>query len=1212
MATAIQLELTVDEKGAVQGIRAFDTSVKGAAGTVHQLNDELNKTSGHADGLKKLANEFTSNEGSIRTMNAEVRSLQGSIFGDTRAASEFLATLPKIGEAMELAFPVFGATALIGVLVMGAEKIHEFYEKWIDVDSAVRKYQQDAMKAAQTELFDRGSMEAQIAMVGDLNAQVDELYRKRKTSESWLTHIGNEIGGSGGPAWATGGDRKFFNAEDAERLGKLQMQQGEQRIHQMDEEHKAQAAALQNEERLAAARVPDYRRDAVKQEYAVRQAAMEREYSARRDTALAGTYNAGVDAYNYGKNAQDQMEHVQVPKNDGMLQEKQAVDAADAQYRADEIERARSNSIEIRHLQEQAEQASLRGIPLFQAQEGAAIEELRDRGIASATAVGAVKAKFHAEEMKRYQEEQTAVARRESEASGAGLTGVAKVRFEGQQRDKDILDNAAAGKYQSLNDAQRDRVSNWEATNAQILAEEQTFTQKLNQLVDEQTGHQLSGFAKIRSEVQRQQDAWRADYEKEYGKPGSAGYQSHTGQLNQGLGAIAAGGAGQTADLGRRNEEETEQIETQARAKLLSAEKQQTAAIEDEYNQRLAKYRDELNQQLISQDDYNRRVVAAGEEMQAELIDQARQAREKIAGELKGLIGAHPLQALEEAGSKFASQAGASLIQRAATHYGVQTGGSRSGSIFDRIAGVSHIPRNPDEHAEMPGARVGGAAGVMTLRTATIYVSSANIVGAGGGGGSRGGAMGSSWSPSGSAGGSSFGAGFSGTSGAGGGYGGGFSDAWSGSGGGPITSAPSAAPAPSAAGGVSGAMSDVGHGFTAARSISSTFSQRGSSTGGGDVSFGGGPITSAPSTSGGVSGGLSDAWAGAGGSGDGGGAGASAAAARTPAPAPSTAGGVGGALHNVGAGLSTARSIGSMITAGRSGAAASDLEPQEVTLTNQIGGGNAPAAAAPSAYSQSMLGGGMTVSNTLGAAGAGIGLFSASKQGGFGGMLGGAMSGAELGMDVGGPIGAGIGAIAGAAIGFFGGGEQARVWWLQNGRPRLATDMDTYEQSGDYTSAYTDMESLKYSAMETLKKMGFTGEKYYHDTVTGEISQAEAKLNREQKAGRSADTFSTAMYNTGIDSVPAMLTPGERVMPTDQNERITRAVESYPALHSAYRDAVQSSPGRGATQGGGNTYQLHVHAIDTKSATDFLMDNADTIRAAHNSAYGIYGGEAGG
>jgi hypothetical protein len=174
------------------------------------------------------------------------------------------------------------------------------------------------------------------------------------------------------------------------------------------------------------------------------------------------------------------------------------------------------------------------------------------------------------------------------------------------------------------------------------------------------------------------------------------------------------------------------------------------------------------------------------------------------------------------------------------------------------------------------------------------------------------------------------------------------------------------------------------------------------------------------------------------------------------------------------------------------------------------------------------------------------------------------------------------------------------VWWLKQGRPRLSNDMDSFQQgSMDYLSAYMDMESLKYSASETLKKMGFVGERYYHDTVTGEITSAEGKLSREQKAGRSASTFSAAQYDVGTDAVPrdgmAMIHENERIIPSDQNERITRAIEGG----SKMAPAAQASD-----------VNLHFHSFDAAGARDLLMQHSATVREALNASNGGYGGES--
>ena len=162
---------------------------------------------------------------------------------------------------------------------------------------------------------------------------------------------------------------------------------------------------------------------------------------------------------------------------------------------------------------------------------------------------------------------------RTREAGGAGLTGIAKVRYEGQSRDQDILADEAGGKYQRFGDALNDHASNVAKTNAEILAAEQSFTQRVDQLSDESAAHQVSGFARIHAEGQRQISALRQEFEKTYGKDASnPDYQAHVGELNRGAGIIDSGARDQEVELARRNSDETAQIEAQARAKMLGAE----------------------------------------------------------------------------------------------------------------------------------------------------------------------------------------------------------------------------------------------------------------------------------------------------------------------------------------------------------------------------------------------------------------------------------------------------------------------------------------------------------------------------------------------------------------------------------------------------------------------------------------------------------------
>jgi len=118
------------------------------------------------------------------------------------------------------------------------------------------------------------------------------------------------------------------------------------------------------------------------------------------------------------------------------------------------------------------------------------------------------------------------------------------------------------------------------------------------------------------------------------------------------------------------------------------------------------------------------------------------------------------------------------------------------------------------------------------------------------------------------------------------------------------------------------------------------------------------------------------------------------------------------------------------------------------------------------------------------------------------------------------------------------------------------------------------------------------------------------KLTAEQKAGRSQYTSSVAQYAFGTDSVPgtgyALLHDKERVMPSDQNERITRAVESgasLSAVHASYQRAMQSSDARRGSGGGDRTMNMNIHAIDAKGVSQFLDKYKHQIRSAVNDSY---------
>jgi hypothetical protein len=69
--------------------------------------------------------------------SAELRVLEGNMMGSTRAAGAFLSTLPGIGTAMQAAFPVFGAVAVVAILGQAAEAAHKLYDEYVNLRSIV-------------------------------------------------------------------------------------------------------------------------------------------------------------------------------------------------------------------------------------------------------------------------------------------------------------------------------------------------------------------------------------------------------------------------------------------------------------------------------------------------------------------------------------------------------------------------------------------------------------------------------------------------------------------------------------------------------------------------------------------------------------------------------------------------------------------------------------------------------------------------------------------------------------------------------------------------------------------------------------------------------------------------------------------------------------------------------------------------------------------
>jgi hypothetical protein len=400
---------------------------------------------------------------------------------------------------------------------------------------------------------------------------------------------------------------------------------------------------------------------------------------------------------------------------------------ADAKANAELFNLRRAQNQELAHLREQALEAGLRGTALYKAQEAAAIEELKFKDMDSVAARNAIKFRFHAEEMKRLQEQEHAIEKMRESTQLAGLTGTARIHQEERNRISEVY-NPDNGLTPGQRLAEGNEIH--KQTVQEISALNKSFAERVDEIVGSSASRELQGFARISADAQNEIRKLRAEAAKNGGKPED---------LTRGIDAIKASEAGQIKDRDDKNRLEDERLEAQARVKFLSAEKQKTAAIQTELNERKEKYAEELKAREITQEDYNRRVLAAEQEANAERIQAAEEARKKMAGEFTSFFKGmeHPQKYLAELGDKAAGQAAASLWQRFSSSHGGAAAEGPGGIFGDMMSGFGLGKKKAPGAGAVPGMPATHEAGKsMSIATAMIHIGSASISGGGFAGGS--------------------------------------------------------------------------------------------------------------------------------------------------------------------------------------------------------------------------------------------------------------------------------------------------------------------------------------------------------------------------------------------------------------------------------------------------------------------------------------------
>lgn len=1082
--------------------------------------------------LREQEEAAAANAAATKTMSGaygEARIAMGALTGNTRQMEMGLANL---GSRMKWMAPLWAgamdatiAVAGVAVVVQMGEAVYDLYEKWLDTDAAIDKYNEKAAEAASKKFDESRSIEQLNNDLRTTNELIDQLNQRRTASKSEPLMDATAMRlSTGGQFMDLRDPQQYFGMKNAEQLNEAQGKNDESSLNLVEKRHQAALNDLRDKAMVSEAGLT-----AIEKARVARKAAHD-EADEQISSDIATQKILAAMSERAGRKPGDK-DYVPEPDQHDFDDERKAAYAkADATYKAAQIEDARQTQSEIRRIHEQALEADLQGIQLL-------------------------------EQQRKYADAEYVFAH------GQNADAILDIDHTKYAEEKKLLDQQATERAKQEQETLQKATQDSEA----FLESLDQFASRVDRMREESAMRGLSGFARIHADAQRQIDDARS--EAPAGSPDLARYEA----------GIRSDEARDSAALQQKNADETTQIENQARAKFLSAERQQTQAIETEYRERLEKFKEEMDAEISTGkitsnelasvwNDYNRRVIAAAQIRDAELVDSARKAREQMAGEFTSLFSGldHPLKELQRMGDKIAGEAAAALAQRAQNDYDKKHGGSGAsgsgfdinnpfGGFFDKLAG------KPAGYGEKPPQAVPGMHSI-AVSQAAIQVGSASI--------SLGGGM-----PGGATGGGAGASGAAGVSVGGGSY----------TGGGTSSGAAPGAVAVSSGGTGASVWGAAGASNAAAGSWGSSASTSGTA--------GAAPLSTT---------------AGMGGPGG------------AQAIAPPASHELQSAVNDVSGGIALGKQAASVFGGGGGGGnagAGGNFDVNQMAVPAGPDAVLAEAKAAPDAHASldttdadssgaagtGMLNGGGFGANAMGAVGGAIGLYSAYEgNGGVGGALSGAMSGMQLGMALGGPIGAGIGAAAGAVLGAIGmgGRERARVYDLKQVRPQMASELQSYKTGGtDYLTAYSDMQTLDTTAERTTKQWGPAAHDYYNDTIRTEIAQTRGKLDQMEKAGRANFGESPAEAAGGWDSVPrdgmAVIHARERIIPGDQNERITRAIESGSR-------ATQ----RPMQQPGGWGGDVHIHALDAASASQWIMNNKHTFRAAINASYAENSGGA--
>jgi hypothetical protein len=189
VATAVQLNLTVDEKGALTGFERFKTGVKASMSAIaaefKNFGAQSQQLGAQAEAAgQKAQSAFRGIQSeTLKSRIAERILLQDLGIELPGALSKVIAKSQALGPILAGAFNVAILTTAISALSGIGNKIVEVTQEMAGYTATVKQMEQATIQASRQAFITPGTVDIAVAHTNELNKKIEELERKKKQVE---------------------------------------------------------------------------------------------------------------------------------------------------------------------------------------------------------------------------------------------------------------------------------------------------------------------------------------------------------------------------------------------------------------------------------------------------------------------------------------------------------------------------------------------------------------------------------------------------------------------------------------------------------------------------------------------------------------------------------------------------------------------------------------------------------------------------------------------------------------------------------------------------------------------------------------------------------------------------------------------------------------------------------------------------------------------